>query len=348
MMKIAVDAMGGDHAPKVVVNGIERARDQHPDLEFMLFGDPAVVQAQLSNPERITIVPTTEEIEMGEEPVRAIRRKKDSSLVRAAMAVKNGEADAFFSAGNTGAILAAGLFIVGRIKGIDRPGLTSILPVALPNAAQATRFVYLDSGANAESKERNLVQFAQLGRFYASQVLGVANPRVALLNNGAEADKGDSFHKAVHQLLAADDSLNFVGNVEASELLHGKADVVVSDGWTANAALKATEGTAKLVLHLLKDGILNGGWRAKLGYVFLKPVFKKIAKLMTPSNYGGAVLLGLKAPVVKAHGAADEKAIVATIDQIQTMLTSQVVQKTAAYFQAAEENGQTVDKPGEN
>ncbi len=346
-MKIAVDAMGGDHAPQVIVKGIEAARDAHPDLDFILFGDPAKVKPLLQNAERITIEATSEEIEMGEEPVRAIRKKKDSSLVRAAQAVKEGTADAFFSAGNTGAILAAGLFIVGRIKGIDRPGLTSVLPVALPNPAGATRFVYLDSGANAESKEKNLLQFAQLGRFYASQVLGVKNPRVALLNNGGEEDKGDSFHKAVHQELKAAGDLNFIGNIEASELLHGKADVVVSDGWTANAALKATEGTAKVMLKLIKNGIMEGGLRAKLGYLFLKPVFKKIAKLMTPANYGGAVLLGLKAPVVKAHGAADEKAVVATIDQIHQMLTSGVVQQTGAYFQP-EESKQTVDNSAEN
>lgn len=331
-MKIAVDAMGGDHAPKEIVAGILQARDQHPNLEFLLFGDQAALTPLAGDQDRIQIVATTETIAMGEEPVHAIRRKKDSSLVRAAMAVKEGEADAFFSAGNTGAILAAGLFIVGRIKGIDRPGLTSVLPVAIPNGEDVGRFIYLDSGANAESKEKNLVQFAQLGRFYATQVLGVENPRVALLNNGAEEDKGDTFHKNVHQALKQEADLNFVGNVESGDLLYGKADVVVSDGWTANAALKATEGTAKVMLKLIKDGIMAGGWRAKLGYLFLKPVFKKIANVMTPSNYGGAVLLGLKAPVVKAHGSADAATVVATIDQIQQMLTSQVVAKTAEYF----------------
>lgn len=334
-MKIAVDAMGGDNAPQVIVEGVEKARDQFSDIEFVLYGDESKVKPLIHNNERIQIIPTSEEISMGEEPVRAIRHKKDSSIVRAATDVKNGNADAFFSAGNTGAVLAAGIFIVGRIKGIDRPGLTSILPIAQPGAKRHG-FVYLDSGANAESKERNLVQFAHLGRFYAENVLKVDNPRVALLNNGAEEDKGDSLHKAVWQDLNSESSLNFVGNIESGDLLFGKADVVVSDGWTANAALKATEGTAKMFLTLLKDGIMNGGIRTKLGYLLLKPVFKRIAKMMNSSNYGGAVLLGLKAPVVKTHGASDAKAVAKTIEQIHTMITTNVIGKTVDYFKKEE------------
>ena len=189
-MKIAVDAMGGDNAPKAIIEGVEEARDLYPDLTFDLYGDPAKIKAVITNQDRLNIIETTEEISMGEEPVRAIRKKKDSSIVRAAKAVKEGDADAFFSAGNTGAVLAAGIFIVGRIHGIDRPGLTSILPIAKPGSKRQ-KFVYLDTGANAESKEKNLVQFAYLGKFYAEKVLGVANPRIALLNNGAEEDKGD-------------------------------------------------------------------------------------------------------------------------------------------------------------
>lgn len=335
MIKIAVDAMGGDNAPQVIVKGVEAARDQYTDLEFDLYGDYDQVKPLIQNTERINLIKTTEEIEMGEEPVRAIRHKKDSSIVRAAQAVKDGQADAFFSAGNTGAILAAGLFIVGRIKGIDRPGLTSVLPIAEPGSDRHS-FVYLDTGANAESKSRNLVQYAHLGHFYAESVLGVKNPRIALLNNGGEEDKGDRLHKEVHQLLKAESDLNFIGNVEAGDLLVGKADVVVSDGWTANAALKATEGTAKMFMKLIKHGILNGGLRAKLGYLFLKPVFKGIAKTMSTSTYGGAVLLGLKAPVVKTHGSADEVAVKNTISQIRTMIQSGIIQKTVDFFDANE------------
>ncbi|WP_076461935.1 phosphate acyltransferase PlsX [Limosilactobacillus caccae] len=335
-MKIAVDAMGGDNAPQAIIEGVEQARDLYPDLEFILYGDPKKVQPLIQNSERLTMVETTEEISMGEEPVRAIRRKKDSSIVRAANAVKEGTADAFFSAGNTGAILAAGLFIVGRIKGIDRPGLTSVLPITQPGAARHN-FVYLDSGANAESKERNLVQYAYLGKFYAENVLGVANPRIALLNNGAEEDKGDTLHKNVWQKLNAEDDLNFIGNIESGDLLYGKADVVVSDGWTANAALKATEGTAKMFLTIIRDGILKGGLRAKLGYLLLKPVFHQIGQKMNTSTYGGAVLLGLKAPVVKTHGASDALAVKNTISQIWTMLNSGVVEKADEFFSPAQD-----------
>lgn len=330
-MRIAVDAMGGDNAPQAIVAGVEQARDRFQDIEFLLYGDLKQVKPLIKNDERISLIKTTETISMGEEPVRAIRDKKDSSIVRAAMAVKNGEADAFFSAGNTGAVLAAGIFIVGRIKGIDRPGLTSVLPITQPGSDRHS-FVYLDSGANAESKEKNLLQFAQLGRFYAENVLGFDHPRIALLNNGAEKDKGDTLHKEVHAQLAQQEDLNFVGNIESGDLLYGKADVVVSDGWTANAALKATEGTAKMFLTLIRDGIMNGGLRAKLGYLLLKPVFHHIGHQMSTSTYGGAVLLGLNAPVVKTHGSSDAKAVDKTIEQIHGMITSHVIEKTVAYF----------------
>lgn len=330
-MKIAVDAMGGDNAPQAIIEGVEQARDLYPDLEFDLYGNPDKFKSLIKNTDRLTIVPTTEEISMGEEPVRAIRKKKDSSIVRAAQAVKEGKAEAFFSAGNTGAILAAGLFIVGRIKGIDRPGLTSILPIAQPGAKRNS-FVYLDSGANAESKEKNLIQYAFLGKFYAEKVLGIANPRIALLNNGAEEDKGDQLHKDVWQKLNAEEQLNFVGNIESGDLLVGKADVIVSDGWTANAALKATEGTAKMMMTLIRDGIMNGGWRAKLGYLMLRPVFHRIGQKMSASTYGGAVLLGLKAPVVKTHGSSDATAVKNTISQIRTMLKTNVIGETVKFF----------------
>ncbi|BAP85581.1 phosphate acyltransferase PlsX [Paucilactobacillus hokkaidonensis JCM 18461] len=345
-MKIAVDAMGGDHAPQEIIIGVEQARDLYPDVEFYLYGMEDQIRPLVKNQDRLTIIPTTETIDMGEEPVRAIRRKKDSSIVRAANAVKAGEADAFFSAGNTGAVLAAGLFIVGRIKGIDRPGLTSVLPVADPKTDQQN-FVYLDTGANAESKEKNLVQFAYLGKFYAQKVLKVAQPRVALLNNGTEEDKGDKLHKAVYQLLNDDPEIDFVGNVESSELLNGRADVVVTDGWGGNAALKATEGTAKTMLSLIKNGILNGGLRAKLGYLLMKPVFGQIGKIMGTSNYGGAVMLGLKAPVVKTHGSSKADAVKNTIGQIREMLSSKVIDETVIHFSAIDQ-AEDVDNSSKN
>lgn len=343
MMKIAVDAMGGDHAPQEIIKGVEAARDQYPDIEFLLFGDEQQVTAEIKNHERLQLIPTTEMIEMGEEPVRAIRKKKDSSIVRAATAVKEHQADAFFSAGNTGAVLAAGLLIVGRIKGIDRPGLTSVLPVPNPELAQSN-FVYLDTGANAESKTKNLFEYAYLGKFYAQQVLGVKEPRIGLLNNGEEEDKGDRLHKEVWQQLNDATDLNFIGNIESGALLSGKADVIVTDGWTGNAALKATEGTAKTVLKLIKHGILHGGLRAKLGYLLLKPVFNQIANVMGTSTYGGAVLLGLKAPVFKTHGASKADAVANTISQIKTMIDTNVIQQTVDYF----DHQELVDNPTEN
>ncbi|WP_295746659.1 phosphate acyltransferase PlsX [uncultured Limosilactobacillus sp.] len=334
-MRIAVDAMGGDNAPQAIIAGVERARDQFGDIEFVLYGDQQKVRPLIKDDTRLTLVSTSEEISMGEEPVRAIRKKKDSSIVRAAMAVKKGEADAFFSAGNTGAVLAAGIFIVGRIKGIDRPGLTSVLPVGNPQS-NAKQLVYLDTGANAENKELNLIQYAYLGRFYAESMFGVDQPRIALLNNGAEEDKGDPLHKAVWQELNSRHDLNFIGNVESGDLLAGKADVIVSDGWTANAALKATEGTAKTMLALIKDGILNGGLRAKLGYLLLKPVFHYVGHKMSASTYGGAVLLGLKAPVVKTHGSSDATAVTNTIAQIHQMVSSKMIDQTVEFFSNAD------------
>ncbi len=237
-MKIAVDAMGGDNAPDVVVAGVERARDEDSQLEFLLFGDEARVRPLIQNDERITLVPTTEEISGNEAPVQAIRRKKDASMVRAARAVKDGEADALLSLGSTGALLAAGLFIVGRIKGVDRPGLMPTLPAATNDHG----FVMLDVGANADNRPVHLYQYAVMGNFYAKDVRGIPNPRVGLLNNGTEPHKGDELHQAAYQLLTEASGLNFVGNVEATGLLDGVADVVVTDGFTGNAASKRLRG----------------------------------------------------------------------------------------------------------
>lgn len=332
-MIIAVDAMGGDNAPVEIIKGVKEAHELYPEIEFKIYGDEQTVKPLLADMTQQTFIPSTDDIEMGEEPVRAIRKKKSSSIVLAATAVKEGQADAFFSAGNTGAVLAAGLFIVGRVKGVDRPGLTSILPVANPDTTQKN-FVYLDTGANAESKPKNLVQYAKLGNFYTKKVLGVENPRVGLLNNGAEEDKGDSLHKEVFQTLSSDPDINFVGNIEASGLLSGQADIVVTDGWAGNAALKATEGTAKSMLGLIRNGILTGGLRAKLGYLLLKPVFHEVGNVMSTSTYGGAVLLGLKAPVIKTHGSSKADAVRNSISQIKTMIETNVIRDTANYFEA--------------
>ncbi|GEL88869.1 phosphate acyltransferase PlsX [Pediococcus parvulus] len=330
-MKLAIDAMGGDYAPEKIVQGVELARDKYSDVKFTLFGKEDQIKKYLNNGERITIVHTDSEIAMGDEPVRAVRQKKTSSLVLAAQAVKEGKADALFSAGNTGALLAASLFIIGRIKGINRPGMTTTLP-ALEGSPDS--FTMLDVGANAESKVKNLQQFAVLGNFYSSNVMGVTNPRIALLNNGAEEDKGDPLHKETYQVLKDDPNLNFVGNIESRELLAGKADVVVTDGFTGNAVLKNTEGTALSMLKLIKHTILDSGVQVKLGGMLLKPAFKVIQDKMDYSKHGGAVLLGVKAPVVKAHGSSNEIQVSNALRQLRSMVKSNLTQNLADYFAA--------------
>ncbi|WP_367295074.1 phosphate acyltransferase PlsX [Levilactobacillus yonginensis] len=329
-MKIAVDAMGGDYAPDEIVKGIELARDAYPDLEFLLYGQEEKVVPLLTDKTRIRLIPAPEVIAMEDEPVRAVRRKKQSSIVLAATAVREGEADAFFSAGNTGAVLAAGLLIVGRIKGIERPGLTTTLPVL--RKPDQSSFVMLDVGANADTKPFNVVQYAVMGQYYAQSVMHVANPRVGLLNNGTEADKGDMAHRAIYEALSGMDELNFVGNVESRELLNGAADVVVTDGFTGNATLKAIEGTALSMLKLIKGEIMSGGLGGKLGAGLLKPVFKNVQSAMDYSQYGGAVLLGLKAPVVKTHGSTKAPTVKNTIGQIRELLASHSADQLVTYF----------------
>ncbi|MEY8462763.1 phosphate acyltransferase PlsX [Streptococcus merionis] len=332
MKRIAVDAMGGDHAPKAIVEGVNQALADFSDIEIILYGDETKIRQHLTATERVRVVHTDEKINSDDEPAKAIRKKKQASMVLAAKAVKEGEADAILSAGNTGALLAAGLFVVGRIKGIDRPGLLSTLPTR-----DGHGFDMLDLGANAESTAKHLHQYAILGAFYAKNVRGIERPRVGLLNNGTEESKGDPLRKETYQLLAADSSINFIGNVEARELLNGVADVIVADGFTGNAVLKTIEGTALSIMGQLKTAINDGGLRAKLGALLLKPSLKHLKKTLDYSDAGGAVLFGLKAPVVKAHGSSDAKSIVSTIRQIRTMLDTDVVGQSVQEFSKEEE-----------
>lgn len=332
-MKIAVDAMGGDNAPEEIVKGIELARDAYPDMEFQLYGPKERIQALVANEERIEIVHAASVIAMEDEPVRAVRSKKDSSIVLAATAVKEGHADAFFSAGNTGAVLAAGLFIIGRIKGIDRPGLTTTLPVVTGDATGS--FTMLDVGANADYKLTNLEQFAVLGNFYGQTVMGIDKPRVGLLNNGTEADKGDKVHRAAFEQLSAMANINFIGNVESRELLNGAADVVVTDGFTGNATLKAIEGTALSMLSLIRAKIM-ASTKAKMGYVLSRNAFHEVGQVMDYSKHGGAVLLGLKGAVVKTHGSAKAETVRNTMGQIHQIVTSGLIEKTVTYFEDAQ------------
>ncbi|MGV0167372.1 phosphate acyltransferase PlsX [Furfurilactobacillus sp. WILCCON 0119] len=339
-MKIAVDAMGGDNAPVEIVKGVELARDAYPDMEFQLYGLADQVTPLVTNNERITVVPAGSVIAMEDEPVRAVRTKKDSSIVLAATAVKNGEADAFFSAGNTGAVLAAGLFVIGRIKGIDRPALTTTLPVVTGDATGS--FTMLDVGANADYKVTNLEQFAVLGNFYGQTVMGLTKPRVGLLNNGTEADKGDKVHREAYERLRQMPGINFIGNVESRELLNGAADVVVTDGFTGNATLKAIEGTALSMLSLIKAKIM-ASTAAKMGYVLSRNAFHQVGQVMDYSKHGGAVLLGLKGAVVKTHGSSKAETVRNTMGQIHQIVASGLIEQTVTYFEQDAAKATTTD-----
>lgn len=331
-MKIAVDAMGGDHAPKAIVEGVMLAKKDFPEIEFLLYGDEQAITPYISDAKNIKIIHTTEKIDSDDEPVKAIRRKKQASMVLAAQAVKNGEADAVFSAGNTGALLAAGLFIIGRIKNIERPGLMSTLPT-MDEAKKG--FDFIDMGANAENKPEHLLQYGILGSYYAKNVRQIEKPRVALLNNGAEATKGNELTKKAYELLSQEEKIHFIGNIEARELLSGQADVVVTDGFTGNAVLKTIEGTALNLMKVIKATILNAGIKGKLGGLLLKEALGDVKNTLDYSSHGGAVLFGLKAPVIKTHGSTGPEAVAYTIRQIHTMLETHVVDDLVKVFEAS-------------
>ena len=331
MVRIAIDAMGGDNAPKEIVQGVVLAAKEMPTVEFQLYGDEVKVNACLEESlPNIRVIHCSEKINSDDEPVKAIRSKKDASMVVAAKAVKEGEADALFSCGNTGALLTAGLLVVGRIKGIDRPGLMPVLPVV---GKENRQFILMDVGANAQCKVQNLEQFAVLGSYYAKYVLNIENPTVGLLNNGTEEGKGNDLVKSVYPLLQENSSINFVGNVEAREILNGIADVVVTDGFTGNAVLKTIEGTALTMMSLLKENILNQGITGKLGALLLKDTFRSLKNTLDYSQFGGAVLFGLKAPVVKAHGSSSASSVYFAMKQIDTIVRSGVVKDLFDYFE---------------
>lgn len=322
MKTIAIDAMGGENAPKAIVDAVLKAKPKLKDTKFVLFGDEEKINKLIptEQKDKIDVIATSEVIVDSDEPVKAIRRKKDSSMVVAANYVKAGKADALFSLGNTGALLACGIFIIGRIKGVERPAL---MPT-LPSAKSEDGFNIIDVGANAQSKPEYLVQWAQMANFYAQKIRNIKNPTVALLNNGAEDDKGDPLHQEAYKLLKATD-LNFIGNAEGNDLMEGKADVIVTDGFTGNATLKAIEGTASVILRLLKDSLLNNGLRPKVGALLAKPGLTALKKRFDTARYGGAVLLGVNAPVVKTHGRSNIRPIYYTLLQIDKMLSQDLV-----------------------
>jgi glycerol-3-phosphate acyltransferase PlsX len=312
-MKIAVDAMGGDHAPKEIVEGVYAALEQFDDIHILLYGNKEKVNPFLKEHDRLTFIHTAEKIESDDEPVRAIRRKKDASMVRMAEAVKSGEADACVSAGNTGALMAAGLFIVGRIDGIDRPALAPTLPTI-----DGQGFVMLDLGANSDAKPEHLVQFGIMGSIYAAKVRGIEHPRVGLLNIGTEETKGNELTKAAFALLK-NAPIQFVGNVESRDLLLGVADVVVTDGFTGNMVLKTIEGTASSFFSMLKE-VYTSSAKSKISAYLVKDDLRSLKNKMDYTEYGGAALFGLKAPVIKAHGSSNSNAVMNAIRQARTMV----------------------------
>lgn len=327
-MKIAIDAMGGDNAPKEIVLGAMKAIEAFSDLDIILVGDENKIKEHLSKDERITIVHTEEVILGTDEPVRAVRRKKNASMVLAAKLVADGEADGCISAGNTGALMAAGLFVVGRIEGIDRPALSPTLPTI-----GGEGFLLLDVGANVDAKPEHLLQNAIMGSIYCEKVRGVTNPRVGLLNIGTEEKKGNELAKQTFELLQAS-NLNFIGNIEARDLLEGVTDVAVTDGFTGNMVLKTIEGTAMSVFSMLKTA-LSSDFKSKLAAAVLMPNLRALKSKMDYSEYGGAGLFGLKAPVIKAHGSSDANSLYNAVRQTREMVQKEV---TKTIKETIEEN----------
>lgn len=332
-MKLAIDAMGGDHAPKAVIEGAVAAVKERKDLEIVLVGDEAQIKPLLNFHERISIIHTEEMIASDEDPIRSVRRKKEASLVLTAQEVKAGRADACISAGNTGALVVAGLFIVGRIKGIDRPALSPTLPTT-----NGKGFLLLDAGANVEVNAHNLVQYAIMGSIYSEKVRQRKNPTVGLLNVGTEENKGNSIvKKAFKQLEQA--PIHFVGNVEARDLMEGIVDVVVTDGFSGNITLKAIEGTALHVMNILK-GTFTSSLKTKLLAGMMRKELTSLKKQFNYPEYGGAALFGLKAPVIKSHGSSNALAIYHTINQACDMIENKMVDtisKTIKDFDFLEE-----------
>jgi glycerol-3-phosphate acyltransferase PlsX len=334
MKTIAIDAMGGEHAPQAIVDAMLKVQPKLPDTKFIFFGQEDKIAACLPAEElhNIEIENASEVILDSDEPVKALRHKKDSSLVKAAMSVKTGQADALFSMGNTGALLAAGIFLIGRVKGVKRPALMPTLPAT----SERGSFNIIDVGANAETKPEYMLQWAKMATIYLQEVEGVAQPKVGLLNNGAESDKGDKLHQTVFQMLKEDPALNFNGNVEGNELLLGKNDLVVTDGFSGNIALKTVEGGTGVLMQQLKDQLLNSGLGVKLGAALVKPALVNLVKKFSTARHGGAVLLGVKAPVVKTHGRSDAKPIYYTLLQIGNMLDHDLIGKFTKEFAQAE------------
>ncbi|MGN0421986.1 MAG: phosphate acyltransferase PlsX [Lachnospiraceae bacterium] len=322
--KVVLDAMGGDNAPKEMIKGAVEAVSKEAGLKVILVGREEEITSELSSynykKEQIEVVNATEVIETAEPPVNAIRRKKDSSIVVGMKMVKKGEADAFVSAGSSGAILVGGQTIVGRLKGVERPPLAPLIPT------EKGVSLLIDCGANVDARPSHLVQFAKMGSIYMEHIVGIKNPKVAIVNIGAEEEKGNALVKETFPLLKETKGINFTGSIEAREIPHGQADVIVCEAFTGNVILKLTEGLASTLVGKIKEGMMST-LRSKIGALLAKPALKATLKEFDASEYGGAPLLGLNGLVVKTHGSAKAKEVSNTLIQCVTFKNQKINEK---------------------
>jgi len=331
--RVALDAMGGDNAPVEIVKGAIDAVNKRKDIKVLLVGQEDVVKKELAqytyDEEQVEVVHASEVIETAEPPVNAIRRKKDSSIVVAMNLVKKGEADAFVSAGSSGAILVGGQLIVGRIKGIDRAPLAPLIPTAKGVS------LLIDCGANVDARSSHLVQFAKLGSIYMENIVGVKNPKVAIVNIGAEEEKGNALVKETFPLLKECEDINFVGSVEARDIPKGEADVIVCEAFVGNVILKLYEGLASVLMSKIKKGMLTS-LRSKIGAFLVKPALKNTLKSFDTGEHGGAPLLGLNGLVVKTHGSSKAIEVSNSIIQCVTFKEQKINDKIRECIQIKE------------
>lgn len=324
MITVAVDAMGGDHAPDEIIKGAVEAVNERKDIKVLLTGKKEQIEAELKKysfaADQIGIVNAAEVIETGEPPVNAIRKKKDSSIVVGMNLVKNGGADGFVSAGSSGAILVGGQVIVGRLKGVERPPLAPLIPT------EKGVSLLIDCGANVDARPSHLVQFARMGSVYMERVMGIQNPRVAIVNIGAEEEKGNALVKETFPLLKNCPDINFMGSIEARDIPGGEADVIVCEAFVGNVILKLYEGVGATMLSMVKEGLM-GTLRSKIGALLVKPALKKTMKSFDASEYGGAPLLGLNGLVVKTHGSSKAKEVTNSIIQCVTFKEQEINEK---------------------
>ena len=322
-MRIAIDAMGGDNAPVAVIDGAIQALKEYDNIELYITGPKEIINSELDKctypKDKITVIDAKEVILPSEHPVMALRRKKDASIVKALNLVKDGTCDGIISAGSTGAFLAGCTLIIGRIKGVERPALAPIMPGRRGN------FMIVDVGANVDCKPAFLVQFAKMGKIYYQKVFNVKNPSIGLINIGEEEEKGNELTKATYKLLKEENSLNFKGNIEPRDIPTGDTNILVSDGFVGNTALKMYEGSASSILGIMKDEILKSSIISKLGVVLLKPVLKNIMKKFDYKEVGGAPFLGVDGICIKAHGSSDAKAFKNAIKQTKIFYENDVL-----------------------